>query len=227
MGRPLRVIASVAAAMFLASAGAMVYMATHRSDRSIVRIDPESGSALDDLVVPSFALTDQDGRPVTRDALLGQVTILDFVFTNCPTACPLMAEKMVELNRSLLNTDVRFMSISVDGNHDTPEVLREYGKRYGADFNRWTFLTGDPDAVRGIIVDGLKYLLEEDRTISFTYPSGEQGFNIKHPTWFLLIGPDAKVRGLYPCSQPSEMERLVAEARELDAKNRQSATQKP
>ena len=83
--------------------------------------------------LPDFQLTDQDERPFGKKNMEGRVWIVDFVFTRCPTVCTTLSERMSKLQVRLRNTggDVRLLSISVDPEHDTPAVLKEYAKSSG------------------------------------------------------------------------------------------------
>jgi protein SCO1 len=103
---------------------------------------------------PDFALVDQEGRPVTLESLRGQVVLLDFVYTHCPGPCPILTGTHVAVQRALppaLAPKVRFVSISLDPARDTPEALRRYAEAHGADLARWSFLTGEPDAVADVL----------------------------------------------------------------------------
>jgi protein SCO1/2 len=106
--------------------------------------------------VPPFALIAQDGRQVTRDDYAGRVWIADFVFTKCPGPCPMLTSHMRQVQDRLVerSLDVPLVSFSVDPETDAPEVLTEYGKTFGADFSRWTFLTGDKQEIYDLILHG-------------------------------------------------------------------------
>ena len=79
-------------------------------------------------------LIDQDGRTISADALRGNVWICDFVFTHCAGPCPKMTSMMADLQQRITRPDVKLVSFSVDPERDTPAVLKEYGRQYGADF---------------------------------------------------------------------------------------------
>jgi protein SCO1/2 len=113
-----------------------------------------AGAAGESEPAPDFALTDQDGRPVALADLRGKVLLLDFVYTHCPGPCPILTGTHVEVQRALppdLAEKVYFVSISLDPARDTPEALRAYAKARGADLARWSFLTGDDDAVAEVL----------------------------------------------------------------------------
>jgi protein SCO1 len=102
---------------------------------------------------PPFALTSQDGRPMTLAELRGKVVAVNFIYTGCPDICPLLTEKMALVQDELgpnLGSKTVFVSITLDPEHDTPEVLREYAQLWGARPEGWTFLTGSPEAIREV-----------------------------------------------------------------------------
>lgn len=165
------------------------------------------------LSVPDFALTDQDGRPQTQTALDDHVTIIDFIFTHCPFACPMMTSEMKGLADGLAGTPVRFASFSVDPAHDTPERLKQYATDLGVDPSRWTFLTGEPGAVEKIVRGSLQFALQADPTRTVPLGSGATMQNITHPTKLILVGPDRKVLGFYNPNQEDEMALLKARAK--------------
>ena len=91
-----------------------------------------------------FTLTNQDGHRIGLTELRGKVILMTFIYTNCPEACPLITGKVAEIHESF-KKDVVLLSVSIDPDHDTPETLKEYGRRFHADFSRWHFLVGTPD----------------------------------------------------------------------------------
>jgi protein SCO1 len=100
---------------------------------------------------PEFTLTTQDGRWLSLNELRGKVVAVTFVYTTCADACPLLTAKMAALQSELgkdFGPKIFFLSITVDPEHDTPEVLARYAQAHGADLTGWTFLTGTPDEIR-------------------------------------------------------------------------------
>src|SRR5438876_12205985 len=103
---------------------------------------------------PAFALTSQDGAPVALNDLRGKVVAVAFIFTTCGSTCPLLTAKMVQVQHQLgadFGAKVAFISITLDPEHDTPEMLKLYAQAYEADPAGWSFLTGDPAAVRDVV----------------------------------------------------------------------------
>jgi protein SCO1/2 len=167
---------------------------------------------LDDYgVVPAFALTDQDGKPFTEDALRGHVTIVDFIFTRCDTVCPASSLKMHRIQEETSDQpDLKLVSFSVDPEYDTAPVLAAYATRYEADPTRWRFVTGPIDKVRKVVTDAMMISMDKDgRTQANGAP------NIVHEPHFLLIDTDLHIRGLYDSTEPVRLDTLVRDARDL------------
>ena len=100
---------------------------------------------------PDFTLTAQDATAFSMADLRGKVVALNFVFTRCAEVCPLATYKMVGIQQELgeqFGRDVFFVSVTVDPEYDTPEVLADYAETLGCDPSGWAFLTGSPGAIR-------------------------------------------------------------------------------
>lgn len=98
-------------------------------------------------------LVNQDGRSVRffADVLKDRTVLINVVFTQCRDACPMITRTLVEVRRALgPDTDIRFVSISVDPKRDTPEALREFARKHEAVHPDWMFLTGRRDAVERV-----------------------------------------------------------------------------
>lgn len=98
--------------------------------------------------LPAFELVDQDGTAFIGDDLRGQRTIVTFIFTRCPLPefCPRIMSRFRELQETIVAdpslSDVRLLGVTLDPGFDSPAVLEAYGRAAGANFERWTFLTG-------------------------------------------------------------------------------------
>jgi protein SCO1 len=121
---------------------------------------------------PPFTLTSQDGKRVALTDLRGKVVALTFIYTECPDICPLLTQKMVEVQNALgadFGKKVDFVSISLDPEHDTPEVLKDYAQFWGAKPDGWSFLTGSPAAVRDVTRRyGVFFVKREDGSVDHT-----------------------------------------------------------
>ncbi len=144
--------------------------------------------------VPPFSLVERSGQPISRDDLAGRPWVADFIFTRCTGMCPALSTRMAELHRRLREQGLqaRLVSFSVDPSHDTPEVLREYATRFGAD-EGWLFVTGDRDVLYQLIGQGFR-LSVADRPTEQAADSGEL---ITHSDRFVLVDAAGRIRGYY------------------------------
>lgn len=106
--------------------------------------------------VPGATLVNEEGKSLNLDSLKGNVVVYNFIFTSCTGICPIMTNNMRAVTK-LIDKDapVRFVSISVDPQRDTPRILADYAMRYRND-PRWTFLTGARADIVKLSVDGFK-----------------------------------------------------------------------
>lgn len=149
--------------------------------------------------LPELTLTDQAGTPITRDALTGQPTVMNFIFTRCPDRCPVFTARFANLQRSLDRPDVAYLSVSVDPEYDTPEVLAAYAKKYRADPGRWRFASGGLEDLRERVLAAFREHLE-GREIR-----GELDLmEIVHGELFVLIDAAGQIRGFYGSDEGSE-----------------------
>jgi protein SCO1/2 len=102
---------------------------------------------------PALTLTSQDGAALSLSDLRGKVVLVTFIYTSCTDTCPLLTGKMASLQEKLgtdFGSRVQFLSVTVDPERDTPDVLRAYGQRFQANPAGWAFLTGTPDQVSAV-----------------------------------------------------------------------------
>src|SRR5271155_506757 len=102
---------------------------------------------------PPFALTSQDGAPVSLASLRGKVVAVTFIYTGCPDICPLLTQKMVDVQDGLgeeFGAKIAFVSITLDPEHDTAGVLKAYAHFWGAKPGGGNFLPGSLEAVRDV-----------------------------------------------------------------------------
>jgi cytochrome oxidase Cu insertion factor (SCO1/SenC/PrrC family) len=98
----------------------------------------------------------QDDKPVRfySDTMEGRTVVINFIYTNCKDACPLITQKMLQA-RDLLgdkfNKDVFFITISTDPARDTPAELKKYAQKQSADLPGWLFLTGSQENTETIL----------------------------------------------------------------------------
>ncbi|MCP3166800.1 SCO family protein [Myxococcus qinghaiensis] len=145
--------------------------------------------------LPTFRLTDQTGRPFSEADLRGAVVVADFIFTRCPTVCPLLTAKMARLQRQAREaglSSVRFVSFSVDPRYDTPERLAAYANTRNLDTSNWSLLTGELEDVEATVLEGFRVMMGRDAD------AGDDDFlSIFHGEHFVLVDADGRIRGYY------------------------------
>jgi|HubBroStandDraft_3_1064219.scaffolds.fasta_scaffold01475_2 protein SCO1/2 len=148
--------------------------------------------------VPELALINRDGRTVRRGDLLGKPWVADFVFTHCAGSCPLLSARMARLDRELPPGAARLVSVSVDPEHDTRQVLARYAASFGAS-QRWLFLTGDRDQILRLSRDGFRL------AVGGGGPTREP---ILHSTRFVLVDREGWIRRYYDALDPAALAQL-------------------
>jgi len=117
-------------------------------------LDVPQGESLPQIApAPQFTLTSQDGKQVTLADLRGKVVAVTFIFTLCSSTCPVLTPMMSLVQDRLgpdFGTNVAFVSITIDPERDTPEMLKLYAQMHGADVPGWSFLTGDAAAIQDL-----------------------------------------------------------------------------
>jgi protein SCO1 len=102
---------------------------------------------------PGFVLRSHDGAVVALDQFRGKVVAVTFLFASCSTTCPILTAKMATVQDRLgsdFGSKIVFLSITIDPEHDGPDVLKHYAVAFGADPAGWKFLTGSMDAIREV-----------------------------------------------------------------------------
>ena len=149
--------------------------------------------------IGDFVMTDFMGGNFTRKNLEGRVWIVNFMFTRCPSQCPAMNLKMSML-RGILDSSVGLLSLSVDPEHDTPEVLRGYADRYSAVPGSWNFLTGSR--------------AELNKVLSYCHLGASDDPNL-HGMKLVLIDEGASVRAYYDYDDPLLSKKIIADITRL------------
>lgn len=169
---------------------------------SVIQKGQESQGTLPVLYeLPDFTFTERQGVPFGKSNFLGKISIVDFIFTNCPGPCPFMSSKMAELYQAYSNTEkVQFVSISVDPNRDSLIVLQKYADRFGVNDERWVFLRAPMLEVINLYENGFK--------LGGILP-------VDHSTKFILVDQNVTIRGYYDCYDQISMKILRTHIREL------------
>jgi protein SCO1/2 len=156
-----------------------------------------------------FALTDRTGRSVTRAELEGKFCVVGFVFTSCGSTCAEVSRRMAQVQRLVQGqADVRLVSLTVDPRSDTPPVLAKFAARFGADTNRWLFLTGDKEVLFPLIETSF---LPKDTLGGYQPQPGE----FLHTDRIALVDPNGRVRAYFEGLKDETPTVLVAELNRL------------
>ncbi|MFY9611460.1 MAG: copper-binding protein [Blastocatellia bacterium] len=183
--------------------------------------------------VPDFALVNQDGKRITVRQYRGRALVVTFIYTRCPLPdyCPLMTAHFGDLEKALatepaLYAKTHLLSITVDPEYDTPQVLRKYGAKEmtGGEetrqppFAHWELATGSKEQVKAVATYfGMQYWREGDQII--------------HSLRTAVIGPDGNLVKLYPGNEwkpediLSELHRIAGVNQTADAKQPAQASE--
>jgi protein SCO1/2 len=154
-------------------------------------LEPKAGDQ-----IPDFPLTNQDSSRIHLGQYRGEAVVLTFIYTRCPLPdfCPLMSSNLAEVDKELqkdpaLYAKTHLLSVTIDPDFDTSDVLQKYGKGYTKDtgrtgFDHWDFATGSKDEIKSIAeYFGLRYWNDGDQIV--------------HSLRTAVISPDGKLVKLY------------------------------
>ena len=171
-------------------AGVVLYRSTESNSGSISPRQELRKMA----TVPPFALTERSGKTLTNHDLAGKIWVADFVYTTCPGPCPIITANMAKLQGAVAQDPrVQLVSFTVDPENDTPAVLAKYADQYGADPNRWWFLTGPEKPLYDLIQNGFLQVVQDNSG----QPAEPGQFKVTHSTYFALVDAEGDVRGFY------------------------------
>jgi protein SCO1/2 len=151
---------------------------------------------------PDFILFDTSGKRIRLSDYRGRVVVVAFIFTSCPGVCPLISKQMSALQTGLKNEDLfgvkaGMLSITVDPETDTPEVLTEYAAGYGADENGWKFLYDEPAKMKPV------YRAYDE----WTSKTGAEPLD--HPARVYLVDANGNIREIYSLAFFNEKQVLL------------------
>jgi protein SCO1/2 len=142
--------------------------------------------SVEQYVVPDVVLVNQNGAKVRLKDLLqtDNPVVLDFIFGTCTTICPILSAGYVNLQHKLGpdSQAVRLVSISIDPEHDTPKVMKDYLKRYRAK-EGWDFLTGSREDIDRVMTAFGAYIQNKMSHYPLTLIRSPQD-----GTWIRLFG---------------------------------------
>lgn len=144
---------------------------------------------------PAFNLISQDGNTYNEKYFIGKKVIFSFFFTSCKGPCPTLNSNLVRIQKDLTeNKDLLFVSVTIDPKRDSPDILREYAKKIGANLENWVFLTGS--------IDEIVKLSEGDLKL------GVDPAEYNHSTKVILVDKESNIRGLFDSDGKKEIKEL-------------------
>jgi len=160
--------------------------------------------------IPDFRFISQYGDTVAAKDFANKIYVADFFFTSCPTICPKMKVQLKRVYEKYKNNpDVALLSHSIDPDHDTVPVLKEFADNLGITGRQWLFVTGDREKIYDIGQNSYMVTAQQD--------SSAAG-GVVHSGAFILIDKDKHIRGLYDGTTEdgvdklmNDMDRLLAE----------------
>jgi protein SCO1/2 len=144
--------------------------------------------------IADFTLTNQDEKITTLADLTNHVWVADIIFTRCAGPCPIMTGHMKSVQDALpQSSDAKLVTLTTDPDYDTPPIMKKYGEHFGADFNRWTFLTGTKIEIASLGSGSLKLSavpvkLEDQKSVADLFI---------HSTYFVVVDKHAQLRGVF------------------------------
>lgn len=159
--------------------------------------------------IQEFKLQNQDGRDFSNRDIAGSVLLVNFVFTSCPSTCPMLTKTMADVQVRLKGTgkSVQLLTVSVDPEHDTPEVLKAYAKKHFADLSTWSFITGSKEDIRKLVVGSFASPLSIE---SSNKPDDmSAGFQIAHGEHFVLVDQLGRIRSYEHINSPKDINRVM------------------
>jgi protein SCO1/2 len=158
---------------------------------------------------PTFELTAQDGETFALEKVRDRVTVVTFIFTRCKHMCPLLMAKLMEIHRQLgeETSEVFFVAISVDPEHDSPDVLKEYAAAYSAPSEDFAFLTGDVQTIQKVVSGyGAYFKQGADNDVDHTFLTSvvdrERTLRVQYMGW--RFNPDEFLEDLRSVVQEGE-----------------------
>ena len=176
--------------------------------------------------IPIFSFINQNNDSITNADYNGSIYVANFFFTNCPTICPIMTNKMKYVQDKLsVYPNIKFLSHTVDPENDSPVKLLEYARSMQADLSNWNFVTGSKNEIYKIAVFYFVNAVKDELA-----PGG-----FLHSEYLVLIDKEGKVRsgidingnpyGAYDGTSDKEVKTLIKDIRVLMAEYKQKENQ--
>ena len=176
----------------------------------------EKFEVIDDLSNSKFSLVDQTNTAREFPKLAkGKLTVVGYIFTNCPDICPLTTNNMRMIQEKVREAkikNVEFVSISFDPLQDKPETLRKFAEVRNLDLSNWTFLTGEKPIVDSLMNRIGILAVVGDSTV---FKDGRKIYYYTHTDRIQLMDEEGKIRKNYKGSGIN-VEEILNDIKSLD-----------
>ena len=159
----------------------------------------ESKFPLDkDLTKKNYTFFNQDSVEVIfSDIIKGKVTVIGFIYTNCPDICPMTTHNMYLTQQKLEKNaidNVLFVTVTFDPDRDFPSVLKKFGEIRDIDFTNWVFLWGDKKNTKSLLK---RFDITALTTDSTYFDDGELTYSVMHTDRISLIDSESRLKKNY------------------------------
>ena len=149
--------------------------------------------------IADFKLIDQNGHIITNDTFKNRIYVADFFFCTCPGICPQMTKNMKRLQDDFRGVKwVKFLSHTVNPEHDSVAVLKKYAQKFGVTDSTWHLVTGDKQQLYDLSMRSYFLAAQDDGGID----------NFDHSEKFVLVDNHRIIRGYYVGTDTTEINRL-------------------
>jgi len=168
--------------------------------------------------VGGFSLLSSDSAAITESVVEGKFSVVDFFFTSCTTICPRMSGQFMRIQDKFKdNKDVVLLSFTVDPEHDTPSILKQYAIAQKAIPNKWFFITGEKNSI---------YDLARNSYFATTLQGDGGDSDFVHSEKLVLVDKKKQIRGFYDGTDPYETKKLMEDLDILILEDKAAAEKK-
>ena len=167
--------------------------------------------------IPPFKFVNQYGDSISNKTLNGNIYVVDFFFTTCPSICPVMHRNMLKVYEMFKSTgNFKIISHTIDPKHDSVPVLKKYADKLGITGNTWWFLQGKKEDI---------YTIAEKNYLVAVKQDGSAAGGYIHAGYFVLIDKQKRIRGSYDGTDPKQVDQLIDDIKTLQAEPDQMIVQ--
>jgi protein SCO1 len=167
--------------------------------------------------IPPFKFVNQYGDSVSNKTLNGNIYVVDFFFTTCPSICPIMHRNMLKVYDAFKSTgNFKIISHTIDPKHDSVPVLKKYADKLGITGNTWWFLQGKKEDI---------YTIAEKNYLVAVKQDGSAAGGYIHAGYFVLIDKQKRIRGSYDGTDPKQVDQLIEDIKTLQTEPDQMIVQ--